>query len=88
MKKYLLSGLFIFIFAFICQPEVSQSQSENNPFQPTGIDGQCSDNRHVNSNPTLCESGSFILIGRVNSRIHYVCSGSYGGKSLYCEKTI
>ncbi len=26
MKKYLLSGFFIFMFAFICQLEVSQAQ--------------------------------------------------------------
>ena len=33
MKKYLLSGLLIFIFAFISQLETSQSQSGRYPFQ-------------------------------------------------------
>ena len=93
MKKYLLSSLFIFMFAFIYQLGVSQAHEP--------VDGECatwtpfvlqnSGDNHPYPSKTqtkpLCESGSFVLISRFNSGevLNYACSGAFGGKSIQCE---
>ena len=98
MKKYLISGFFIFMFAFIYQISTLQGQwsqnltlegqSRTSSYRSSsqygrGIDGRCG--RDI---ITLCESGSFILIHRIDARIHYACSGSSGGSSILCDKII
>ena len=100
MKKYLLSGLFILMFVFISQVEVSQSQpnspfqpQSDSPFQPVVVNGECHNNsRPVTRNSTLCISGSFDLItvasDETQTVIIYACSGSFGGKSVLCTTVI
>ena len=98
MKTYLLSGLFILMFVFISQIEISQSQpnspfqpQSDSPFQPAVVNGECYNGSSlpmVQHDSILCTSGSFDLIEVVSDEsktaIAYACSGSFGGKSVFC----
>ena len=101
MKKYLLSGLFIFMFVLTSQIEVSQSQSRDR-FRPLSIDGVCYkpvDEPRNSLNytleeatrelTTLCSSGSFSLIDfdKEQGILMYACSGAFGGASVICHKS-
>ena len=92
MKKYLLSGFFIFMFVFVSEISQALEPVDGECAMRTGlqdIDNNSDNNTYKTQMRPLCESGSFVLIHRndapLTNELTYACSGSFGGKSVQCH---
>ena len=98
MKKYMIFAFFIFAFIFT-HLAISQLRHDGQEalITITPINGECvvpSKSPIIQSDSLLCKSGEFILIrditditsSPIRGFLHYVCAGSFGGKSMYCER--